>query len=344
MNHPRQLYQLLASHSSLLTSHIVMSDVTRRCTAHELAQLQAYLPNLSSLSHLVCRSTELYPRLYSSQLRVLDVHLTTEDEDDDELAAQMENLSSASGLRSLSISLTYNVNGIASLSLEPLECMKELESLTLLNCGVSSPEELVHVRRLTSLRTLSLDCLSEQHMLILLQDLPDCPPLQLHAVERFHDLTLETAQLLIRIPALQRVEPYSITSDALKLLAHGLPDLHTLTVDVSVVTPESGWAAVRDSLAACHQLTSLTLKSTPVKELAALLIALPPSLRKLDIRDCAGFLQSDAVFQCVTEGGLHQLEQLQVHLLWRERDQVKVEAWRVRVRACAPWVKAVMEG
>jgi hypothetical protein len=141
------------------------------------------------------------------------------------------------------------------------------------------------------------------------------------------------------------VEPYSITSVALKIIAHGLPDLHTLTVDVSVVTPESEWAAVRDSLAACRQLTALTLQWTPLEELnfAAFLLALPPSVCKLEIRHCTGFLQSDAFFQCVSEGALRHLEQLQVCLPRNEFEPQKVTAWLTRQRACVPWIKAVIK-
>jgi hypothetical protein len=97
MSRPRQLYQLLASPSSPLTRHIVIYDVRRRCTAHELAQLIACMPNLTWLSHWICRSTELYPRLYPSQLRELNLDLTIKGDDGiDVLVAQMENLQSAS--------------------------------------------------------------------------------------------------------------------------------------------------------------------------------------------------------------------------------------------------------
>jgi O-acetylhomoserine/O-acetylserine sulfhydrylase-like pyridoxal-dependent enzyme len=99
---------------------------------------------------------------------------------------------------------------------------------------------------------------------------------------------------------------------------------------------------VRDSLAACRQLTDLTLVSTPVEELASLLLALPPSLRKLDIRDCAGFLQSDAFFQCVADGGLRQLERLHVRLQRNEYDQQKVAAWLAQQRVCVPWINAAL--
>jgi hypothetical protein len=166
--------------------------------------------------------------------------------------------------------------------------------------------------------------------------------LQLHAFEGIVDINLETAQLLVRMPTLQRVEPYRVTPDALRLLAHSLPDLHTLTVYLDEATPESGWAVVRDGLAACHQLTALTLEWTPVKQLAALLLVLPPSVRKLDIVCCDGFLQSDAVLLCVAEGGLRQLERLHVRLQWHEYDEQKVAEWSTRQRACAPWIAAVV--
>jgi hypothetical protein len=81
---------------------------------------------------------------------------------------------------------------------------------------------------------------------------------------------------------------------------------------------------------------------TPLEELAALLLALPPSMRKLDIHECFGFLQSDAFFQCVTEGGLRQLERLHVRLQRDEYDQQKVAAWLTQQRVCAPWIHAML--
>jgi cell division septum initiation protein DivIVA len=153
MSRPRRLYQLLASPSSPLARHIVVCEVHRRCTAHELAQLLTCLPNLSSLTHWIGRSTELYPRLYPSQLRELSVDLTKNDHAaNDALIAQMENLRSAVGLRCLTLLLPSQTY---SISLEPLECMKELQSLTLRNRYVFPPMQLVHIRRLPSLRTLS---------------------------------------------------------------------------------------------------------------------------------------------------------------------------------------------
>jgi hypothetical protein len=296
--------------------------------------------------------------LYSSQLRELNVDLAPDiqprrgaegDLDDKgELAAQMKNLSSAVGLRSLTIALPDNVgddnDDIRSFSLEPLECMLALESLTLHNGYLLPTKQMLHIRRLSSLRMLSLGNWSDAYVKILVEERADCPPLQLHAVEGLGELNLQRAQLLIRMPTLQRVEPCSITPDALTILAHGLPDLHTLTVCVSGATAKGGWPVVRDSLAACHQLTDLTLIETPLEELAALFLALPPLVRKLDIRYCDRFLQSDAFFHCVSAGGLRQLELLEVwfirNLSVNEFRQQAAE-WQTRRRACAPWIKAV---
>jgi hypothetical protein len=351
MSRSAQLYLLPFSASTPLARHIVKCDVRRLCTAYDLAQLLNCLPNLTALTHWLCRSTEPHPRLYPGQLRELNLDLTKKDEKEDvnALIAQMQNLSSAAGLRHLSLTLPYNTVDIESISLEPLECMKELASLSLLNDSFLPPAELRHVRRLQSLRTFSLDSLSERNMQILLQDLPGCPPLQLLAIEWNGWLNSKIAQLLVHMPTLQRVEPRSIAADALPLLAHGLPDLRTLTINLGPRrvdrTMVYDWPLVRENLSACRRLTTLTLVATPVDELAALLLALPPSMRKLDIRDCVGFLQSDALFQCVAEGGLRQLERLHVRLQWHEHEQQKVAewpAWLVRLRACAPWINVVL--
>jgi hypothetical protein len=142
------------------------------------------------------------------------------------------------------------------------------------------------------------------------------------------------------------VKPWSITPDALKVLAHGLPDLHTLIVNIYEATAKSGWPVVRDSLAACRQLTDLTLANMPLEELAALLLALPHSVRELGIHYCDGFLQSDVFFHCVSAGGLRQLELLDVCLI---RDlpvnefRQQVAEWQERQRDCAPWIKARVE-
>jgi hypothetical protein len=182
----------------------------------------------------------------------------------------------------------------------------------------------------------------------LLENRPGCPPLQLHffdGLDREY-LDLRKAQVLVRMTTLQHVEPHSITADALQLLARSLPDLHTLTVGIRPRKVDGSliydWPLVRASLTACHQLVALTLWSIPLEELCELLLALPPSVRKLDIRDCDGFLQSDAAFQCVAEGGLRQLEQLHVRLQWHEYDEQEVAAWLTRQRACAPWINAVL--
>jgi Leucine-rich repeat (LRR) protein len=316
-------------------------------SADDLAQFVACLPRLRSLSHSACRSLNLHPQLYSSQLRELDVDLYIAGRDDGDdggdgaSAVQVANLSSATGLHRLTLS--FSSLHSRYISLASLAGMLELESLTLHNNHIIPQEQFVYIRRLSSLRTLSLSHWNDAHVKLLVEERAHCPPLQLHAVEEIDELNMQRAQLFIRMPTLQRVEPIRITPDALKTLAHGLPDLHTLIVNVSEATAESGWPAVRDSLAACHQLTDLTLVATPLEELSALLLALPPSLRKLDIRHCAGFLQSDAFFQCVAEGGLRQLEQLHVQLRWNEHDAEKVEAWHVRLHACAPWMKAVIE-
>jgi hypothetical protein len=353
----RQLYRLPLSASSPLARHIVKCDVSREYTAEDLAQFLACLPRLRSLSHQACYSTELQPQLYSGQLRQLKVDLAEiSDDDTDELIAQMEYLRSATGLRSLTLALRigYNVDDIASFSLEPLECLLQLESLTLDNGASLPPAKLVPLRRLPSLRTLSLGGWSSPQMLALVEDRTDCPPLQLHAFEGIYELNLETAQLLVRMPTLQRVEPDRITPDALQLLAHGLPDLRTLQIN----TPPRGWSPAghrttqvydwptfRAGLAACHQLTDLALVEAPLEEIGALLLALPPSVFKLDINYCDGFLQSDAFFHCVTGGGLRQLHQLQV-FLDRSRDDegnsACMAAWLERQRACAPWIKVVL--
>jgi hypothetical protein len=349
----RQLYQLLTSSSTPLARHIVTCDVRDTYTVEDLSQFLAFMPRLLSLSHPVCRLTELLPQLYSSQLRELNVDLAPDSplrrsaegdlDDEDELAAQIKNLSSAAGLRSLTIALPDNVGNIEWFSLESIECMLALESLTLHNGTFLPPEQMVHIRRLPSLRTLSLDGLSELRVKALFEDRPDCPPLQLHHLDGIAELNLQIARLLIRMPTLQRVESWSTMPDALQLLAHGLPDLHTLSVRVNEATPKSGWAVVRDCLAACRQLTALTLAFTPSNELTALLLALPPSVRKLDILYCYGLLHSDAFFHCVSASGLRQLERLTVRLQRNELDRQKVAEWQARMAGVAPWINAVIE-
>jgi hypothetical protein len=307
------------------------------------------MPRVRSLIHRVCCSTEPYPRLYPSQLRELNVGLKRKADDDDEIdaiVAHMENLRSASGLRSLTLTLPqfrrYHLH--QRVSLASLECMKELESLTLIHGTSLLPEQLVHIRRLPSLRTLSFGGLSRWQVEALLEDRPDCPPLQLHHLGGIDKLDLQGAQLLVRIPTLQRVESYRIMPDALQLLAHGLPDLHTLVVNVLDWSPDERLAAVRESVAVCHQLTALKLMWISMDDLAALRRALPPSLRKLDILYCPGFVQSDAFFQCVAEGGLRQLQQLHVSLAFDEdeSDPALNAAWLTRLDVCAPWITAVL--
>jgi hypothetical protein len=199
--------------------------------------------------------------------------------------------------------------------------MKELEELTLLNSHALWSEDFVPLRRLPSLRRLTLNGWSERQLMDLLEDCPDCPLLRLlHGFEGFDhkDCDLDRAERIVRLPMLQRLKPHSISPEALQLIAHGLPDLRTLTINLKPdwvdETDVYDWPLARESLAACHQLIDLTLVETPLEQISALLLALPLSVRKLDIRDCEGFLQSDAVFQCVAEGGLRQLEQLHIRL------------------------------
>jgi hypothetical protein len=227
MSRPRQLRHLLTFSSSPLARHIVKCTMRDAYTADELAQFLARLPRLQSLSHWACWSTALHPKLYSSQLRELHVNFPQEysgppcydsdsdagksldeekDEEDARFVAQMAHLSSASALRRLTVFVPDRCYDIQSFSLEPLECMKELESLRLLDGRALDPEQLVPIRRLPSLRTLNLDGWSEEQMLALLEDRPDCPPLQLHHFDGLDDdnLDLERATLLVRMPTLQR--------------------------------------------------------------------------------------------------------------------------------------------
>jgi hypothetical protein len=351
----RQLYQLPLSAFTPLARHIVTCDVRDAYTVEDLAQFLAFLPCLQSLSHWACLSSKPHPQLYSSQLRELNVDLYIEGRDDggdggtDALLMQMENLRSVSGLRSLTLRLPFNVDGIEPFSLEPIECILALESLTLHNGYRLPTAQMVYIRRLPSLRALSLGGWSEWHVEALLEAQPGCPPLHLHffgGLDREY-LDLKKAQLLVRLTTLQRVEPRSITADALQILAYGLPDLHTLTVGIRPREVDGSliydWPLVRASLTACRQLTALTLESTPLEDLAALFLALPPSLRKLDIRHCDGFLQSDAFFQCVSEGGFRKLERLQVRPPLNGFDQQQVAAWQQRQLGCAPWIQAVIE-
>jgi hypothetical protein len=347
----RQLYQLLVSFASPLARYVVSCDVRDMYPADDLAQFLARLPRLQSLSHQVCRSLELHPQLYPNQLCELVVNLPSDQRRllHDDLYTQLVNLSSASGLRRLTLTVPLDDFLSESFSLESLKCMKQLEFFALRNSHALPPKQLMPVRRLTSLRTLSLDCWSEQDMLILLKHLPDCPPLQLRAFEGKHWLDAETARLLASMTTLQRVEPYSIAADALQLLAHGLPDLRTLRIAVESrwgdETKAVDWPLVRESLAACCQLTSLALMATPLEELAALLLALPPSVRKLVLFHCSDFLHSAAFFTCVAEGGLRQLEQLVIRLHFYEEDEDNSEhmaAWLTRQRACAPRIQVAL--
>jgi hypothetical protein len=117
-------------------------------------------------------------------------------------------------------------------------------------------------------------------------------------------------------------------------------------VNVLDWSPDERLSVVRESLAVCHQLTALKLMYMSMNDLAALLRALPPSLSKLDILYCPGFVQSDAFFQCVAEGGLRQLQQLYVcqRMLFDddESDLALNSEWLARLRACAPWITAVV--
>jgi hypothetical protein len=96
------------------------------------------------------------------------------------------------------------------------------------------------------------------------------------------------------MPMLQRVEPCSITANALSLLAQGLPDLRTLRIDHEPLWIDANriydWPLVRASLAVCCQLTDLTLVAAPLDELDALLLVLPPSVHLLTLRRCDVFL------------------------------------------------------
>jgi hypothetical protein len=115
------------------------------------------MPRLQSLSHWACLSSKPHPQLYSTQLRQLKVDLTKSmDIGSDVLMAQMKCLSSATGLRCLTLTISDNVDGIETFSLEPIECMKELESLTVHGGCAVPTKQLVLIRRLPSLRTLSL--------------------------------------------------------------------------------------------------------------------------------------------------------------------------------------------
>jgi hypothetical protein len=205
-----------------------------------------------------------------------------------------------------------------------------------------------HSSSAVSAHSVEIGYLSDDQAELLMEERADCPPLQLHAFEGFGELNLNKAQLLIHMPTLQRVDPRSIAADALHLLAHGLVDLRTLKINLDPRrvdrTMVYDWPMVHESLAACRQLIALTLLSTPLEELAALLRALPPSLRKLDILYCPGFVQSDAFFQCVAEGGLRQLQQLHVSLAFDEdeSDPALNAAWLTRLDVCAPWITAVL--
>jgi hypothetical protein len=350
---PRRRCQLLMSPSSPLIRHIVKCEIWNACSADDLALFLACLPRLQSLSHRACTLPEPCSQLYSSQLRELHVNLAREFYYDDALFAQMENLRSASGLRSLTLTLPDDVYDIESFSLEPIECMKELKSLTLLNGDVLSSKQLVPIRRLPSLRTLSFGGWFNGQVEALVEHREDCPQLKLHHFDRLDDVDfdLKETQLLVRMPTLQRVEPRYITPAALKLLADGLPDLHTLTVDIQPRDMDGSlicdWPLVRASLASCHQLTALTLESTPLEELCDLLLALPPSMRRIDLRYCDDFLNSESFFQCVSKGGLRHLEQFHFWLDLDVEDEdhncnmyTDAERWYARQRACAPWIDA----
>jgi len=208
----------------------------------------------------------------------------------------------------------------------------------------------VHVRRLPLLRLLFLHICSQERLEVLVEERADCPQLQLNWLDAAHGyITLKQAQLLIRLPTLQWLEPKSITPDALKVLAHGLPNLHTLKIDLTpcwgVALRADDWQMVRDSLAACRQLTDLNLMNTPLEELAALLLALPPSVRKINLRSCESFLRSDVLFQCVAKGGLRQVHQLRIQP-WQPQDKYEaheVAAWRARMVDCAPWINALVD-
>jgi hypothetical protein len=374
----RQLHQLLMSSSTPLARHIVECAVCELCPAADLAQLSAFLPNLQSLFHWSCSLTELHPQLYSSHLRELMVNFvqqsngapvprddSSDDSDADnhssdydydepwrELAVQMNSLSSASGLRCLTLTFPDIGFDVESVSLEPIACMKELEEFTLHNCYALHPEDLMSLCRLPSLRKLTLNGWSEQQLIELLDHCSDSPLLRLlHDFNGFDqkDCNLIRAERIVRIPMLQRLEPLFITPDALQLIAHGLANLPTLRLCMAHRwmdrTHVCDWSMVRESLAACLKLTDLTLWETPVEEFAALLLALPPSMRLLTIRHCTHFLDSNAVFQCVAEGGLRQLQQLQIFLDRKkdgEGNSARIVEWLTRQRACAPWIAAVM--
>jgi hypothetical protein len=127
---PRQLYQLLISSSTPIARHITTCYVRDASTADELVQFLARLPRLRSLSHRICCSTTLHPHVYPNRLRELNVDLL-KSVDGGALAAQVENLSSAIALRCLTLTFPSTLRDVEFNSLASLECMEELESLTL---------------------------------------------------------------------------------------------------------------------------------------------------------------------------------------------------------------------
>jgi len=121
---------MIESSSSPLLRQIARMNVLAEISVHELKALTYRLPNLQSLGHRAWHSKESHPRLYPSQLHELSLNLE-EEEGEDALVAQMENLRSATGLRSPTLTLPDNAHYIRSFSLKPLEHMLDLESLTL---------------------------------------------------------------------------------------------------------------------------------------------------------------------------------------------------------------------
>jgi hypothetical protein len=157
------------------------------------------------------------------------------------------------------------------------------------------------------------------------------------------------------MPSLQQLEADRITPDALTLLADGLPGLRTLKLNLDphwvYSTPVYDWPMIRKNLAAFRQLTALTLELTPLEELPALLLALPPSvgLLTIDGAESDGLQRMDAILQCVSSGGLRHVHQLVVRLsCWEWYDHAReIEVaecrWLSRMVDGAPWINARTE-
>jgi hypothetical protein len=367
---------LLLPPPSPLARHIIrlklLGDVCSCVTRTQLEELASRLPRLVSLVH------SPFPRMFQTErasgpsfypsLRELELNLaprvyskTVEHRDAAVCNNTLHDIGAAQhSLRSLR--LTLPCGGLAGLplsqpadwlSFDSLESLQLLTHLTIINGYLLASKQLAPIRRMRSLRVLSLGGFMNHEMEMLVAEEPDCAPLQLQQldltftdVEASGDFTRpRTAELLLRIPTLQYLESQSITAEALRILA-GLPDLHTLKLHVQPREVDGcqiyDWPTVCDGLASYCQLTNLTLEGPPLEELAALLLALPPSVRKLEIH-CAGFLLSDVFLHCVSEGGLRQLHQLRAGLDLDDDatcTSAFMQASEKRLRACAPWIDA----